>query len=121
MVSPESEKVEGVVAGPVLLNVGGLSKQFPGVKALDDVSLHVRAGEVLALVGENGAGKSTTLRSISGLHRAASGRIAFDGGDITRSSAARIAVSLLWTHFSAIGTVSSQTRVVVEILCAGGR
>ena len=42
-----------------LLEVRGLSKSFPGVKALDNVSLQLRAGEVLAVIGENGAGKSS--------------------------------------------------------------
>lgn len=45
-----------------LLKVEGVSKSFPGVKALSDVHLDLRRGEVLALVGENGAGKSTLMK-----------------------------------------------------------
>lgn len=68
-----------MVAGPVLLNVRGLSKQFPGVKALDDVSLRVRAGEVMALVGENGAGKSTIVKILTGIYKPDAGTIEIAG------------------------------------------
>jgi simple sugar transport system ATP-binding protein len=51
-----------------MLEVKGVSKHFEGVKALNDVSLHLNAGEVLALAGDNGAGKSTLIKVISGVH-----------------------------------------------------
>jgi ribose transport system ATP-binding protein len=51
-----------------LLHVQGVSKSFPGVKALEDMHLDLRAGEVLALVGENGAGKSTLMKVLSGVY-----------------------------------------------------
>ena len=65
-------------AAPLLV-VDGVSKQFPGVIALDDVALDVRAGEILGLMGENGAGKSTLLKILSGAQPPTSGRITFDG------------------------------------------
>jgi simple sugar transport system ATP-binding protein len=52
----------------MMLEVKGVSKHFDGVKALNDVSLHLNAGEVLALAGDNGAGKSTLIKVISGVH-----------------------------------------------------
>jgi inositol transport system ATP-binding protein len=63
----------------LLLDVRGVSKQFPGVKALDGVELRVRFGEVHALLGENGAGKSTLLKILSGALRADCGEAKLDG------------------------------------------
>ena len=64
-----------------ILEMRGITKAFPGVKALDDVSLSVRRGEIHALVGENGAGKSTLMKVLSGVypHGAYSGDIHFLG------------------------------------------
>ena len=56
-----------------------ISKEYPGVKALDNVSISFEKGEVHALVGENGAGKSTFIKSISGAIRPTSGTIEFEG------------------------------------------
>ncbi len=61
-----------------LLEVRGACKRFPGVVALDAVSLHVSAGEVLALVGENGAGKSTLMKILAGLYQPDEGQIFLD-------------------------------------------
>jgi ribose transport system ATP-binding protein len=64
---------------PVLLSVEGIVKRFPGVTALDGVSLELSAGEVVALTGENGSGKSTLSKVIGGLYQADGGRIVIDG------------------------------------------
>jgi ABC-type sugar transport system ATPase subunit len=65
-----------------LLEMKGVSKTFPGVKALDKVDLTVFSGEVIALVGENGAGKSTLMKILSGIHRMDEGEILFEGKPI---------------------------------------
>ncbi len=57
----------------------GISKAFGGTQALKDVQLHVKAGEVLALLGENGAGKSTLMKAIIGLHQPDEGTMTFEG------------------------------------------
>ena len=62
-----------------LLTVKGVSKYFPGVKALENVDLTVHAGEVIALLGANGAGKSTLIKTISGLHTRDAGEIYVEG------------------------------------------
>jgi D-xylose transport system ATP-binding protein len=62
-----------------LLRLRGISKRFGPVQALSDVDLHVRAGEVVALVGDNGAGKSTLIKAVAGVGPADDGEIHFDG------------------------------------------
>ena len=62
-----------------ILEIRNLKKAFEGVMAVDDVSFSVRRGEVHALMGENGAGKSTVIKIISGIHKADSGEVIYDG------------------------------------------
>ncbi len=66
-----------------LLEVTDVRTRYGAIEALKGVSLAVEPGEVVTLIGSNGAGKSTTLRSISGLTPPSSGRVTFDGEDIT--------------------------------------
>lgn len=64
---------------PPILSVSGLSKSFPGVRALHDAKLTLRSGEVTALLGENGAGKSTLVKILTGIYRPDAGEILIDG------------------------------------------
>jgi branched-chain amino acid transport system ATP-binding protein len=73
----------GTAAPAPLLALTGLFVNYGGIQALQDVSLEVRPGEVVTLIGANGAGKSTTLRSISRLIPLRRGRIVYDGRSIT--------------------------------------
>ncbi|MDO4543457.1 MAG: ATP-binding cassette domain-containing protein [Clostridia bacterium] len=70
----------------VLLQMQGISKEFPGVKALDDVSLTVRPGTVHALMGENGAGKSTLMKCLFGIYSKDSGTITLEGKEVNFKS-----------------------------------
>jgi branched-chain amino acid transport system ATP-binding protein len=70
--------------GRALLSVANLHTHYGSIEALKGVSLDVHEGEVVTLIGSNGAGKSTTLRSISGLTPASAGRVTFSGQEITR-------------------------------------
>ncbi|WP_020005225.1 galactose/methyl galactoside ABC transporter ATP-binding protein MglA [Brachyspira innocens] len=70
----------------IVLEMKGISKSFPGVKALDDVKLTVREGEVVALMGENGAGKSTLMKCLFGIYRKDSGEIFLDGKEVNFTS-----------------------------------
>jgi branched-chain amino acid transport system ATP-binding protein len=67
----------------MLLEVNNCSARFGAITALDTVSFGVAPGQIVAIIGANGAGKSTALRTISGLHRPSSGTILFKGEDIT--------------------------------------
>lgn len=74
-----------------LLEVHDLHAAYGAIKALKGISLSVEQGQVVSLIGANGAGKSTTLNTISGLLRPTHGRILFDGKEITNWRADRIA------------------------------
>jgi branched-chain amino acid transport system ATP-binding protein len=74
----------------MLLEVKDIHTHYGAIEALKGVSLDVDEGEVVTLIGSNGAGKSTTLRSISGLTPASSGHVTFGGQDITRVPAHEI-------------------------------
>ena len=69
--------------GAPLLQLTSIRAGYGDFEALFDISLEVRAGEIVTLIGANGAGKTTTLRVISGSVRATSGSVRFDGTDIT--------------------------------------
>jgi branched-chain amino acid transport system ATP-binding protein len=74
-----------------LLAIRDLSAAYGNVLALKGVDLNVSAGEIVALIGANGAGKSTLMMTVFGKPRARSGRIEFDGQDITRFSTHQVA------------------------------
>lgn len=77
-----------------ILEMLNISKEFPGVKALQNVTIQIKAGEVHGLVGENGAGKSTIMKILAGLYSNDGGQILFDGEDITKKLNARTAEHL---------------------------
>ena len=68
-----------------LLTVHDISKQFGGTQALDHVSLHLNAGEIVALLGENGAGKSTLIKILASVYTLDDGSVSFRGSDASRS------------------------------------
>jgi len=75
--------VNGASAPVGSLRVTHVSKSFGGVRAIDDLSFDVRQGIVHSIIGPNGAGKTTLVNLLTGVYRPASGRIAFDGRDLT--------------------------------------
>ncbi|MGI6004811.1 MAG: sugar ABC transporter ATP-binding protein [Christensenellales bacterium] len=72
-----------------LFRMEGISKSFPGVKALDNVSFSVNEGEIHGLVGENGAGKSTLMKIMSGVYRADEGKIFIDNEEVVIDNVAK--------------------------------
>lgn len=69
--------------GEYLLEMKEICKEFPGVKALDHVSISVRPGSIHSLMGENGAGKSTLMKCLFGIYKADSGTILFEGNKVS--------------------------------------
>lgn len=104
----------------VLLDVRAISKRFGDRTVLSDMSMQVRAGEVVAFLGANGSGKSTTLRAVNGLIEADSGDITIAGVRLNEASAQRRAEArrTAATVFQKIYLV--QRRTVLQNVCAGG-
>ncbi|NUS58891.1 MAG: ABC transporter ATP-binding protein [Streptomycetaceae bacterium] len=88
------DAADGQAEAPPVLAVAGLGKVFHSrrnrVVALDDVSLELRRGETLGVVGESGSGKSTLVRTLVGIHAPTSGRILFEGRDLTKPGRAEL-------------------------------
>ena len=88
-----------------VIQIRGISKSFPGVQALDDVSLAVNAGEVHMLLGQNGAGKSTLIKVLCGAHSPDSGEFLIDGKPVVIRSAAdarRLGIAVIFQEFSLV-------------------
>lgn len=93
----------------VLLSVQNVSKNYVGIKALDDVSIDFRKGEVHALVGENGAGKSTLIKIISGAEVLDSGQLVFDNQVYTKMTphiAQNIGIATIYQEFNLFPTLT---------------
>ena len=73
-----------------MLEVKNLNVAYGAIRALRDVSLTVRDGEIVSLIGANGAGKTTTLHTITGLKKAVSGSVIYDGRDLLKTEGSRI-------------------------------
>ncbi|HEV7964834.1 MAG TPA: sugar ABC transporter ATP-binding protein [Actinoplanes sp.] len=92
-----------------LLEVAGVSKTFPGVRALDDVSFTLAPGEVHALVGENGAGKSTLIKVLTGVYQPDGGELRYQGAPVrfdTPMAAQRSGISTIYQEVNLIPLMS---------------
>ena len=101
----------------ILLTLDHISKQYPGVLALDDVSLELIRGETHAIMGENGAGKSTLIKTLSGAISPTSGSITFEGktySAMTPHLSGELGISVIYQEFNLMDTLS-----VAENLYAG--
>lgn len=100
----------------MLLKLDGITKQFPGVKALDNVHLEVLKGEVHALVGENGAGKSTLMKIISGAYKKDVGTIEFEGKVIehmTPKASVNGGISVIYQELTYMPTMSIAENIFI--------
>jgi len=93
----------------IILSVKDVNKSFPGVKALDDVSLECSSGSVHGIIGENGAGKSTLIKILSGVYKKDSGTIVFDGEVIEHNTpiqAIKRGLSIIYQEFNLVSTLT---------------
>ncbi|MBQ7500956.1 MAG: sugar ABC transporter ATP-binding protein [Clostridia bacterium] len=87
-----------------ILELRGITKIFPGVKALDNVHFSLKEGEIHALMGENGAGKSTFIKVITGVHQAEEGEIFINGEKVsikTPKDAQKLSIAAIYQHGTA--------------------
>lgn len=99
---------------PPLLSMSGITKSFPGVRALDGVDLDVQAGEVHCLLGQNGAGKSTLIKVLAGAHQPDDGTINWRGEPVTLRSpiaAMRLGIATIYQELDLVEGLSVAENV----------
>jgi ribose transport system ATP-binding protein len=108
-----------------LLSIKDVSKEFPGVKALDRVSLEVTGGVVHGIVGENGAGKSTLMKILSGVYEKDSGEVVFEGrtiDTITPLESMRMGLAIIYQELNLVNTMTVGENVFLGRFSeSGGR
>lgn len=99
---------------PPLLRMSGITKSFPGVRALDGVELEVRAGDVHCVLGQNGAGKSTLIKILAGAHQPDGGRITWRGEEVSPGSpiaAMRLGIATIYQELDLVEGLSVAENV----------
>src|SRR5258708_8371250 len=97
------------MTAPPLLTMEGIIKTFPGVRALEDVNLRVESGEIHALIGKNGEGKTTLIRSLGGVYQPDEGRILIAGQEVklaTPQAAIAEGIAIVHQELSLVPTLS---------------
>lgn len=109
---------------PTLLELGGITKTFPGVIANDSIDLVVQAGEIHALLGENGAGKSTLVKIIYAYYTADSGSMKWNGEDVKIASPAQareMGIEMVFQHFSLFDAMTVRENIELVVPKTQGR
>ncbi|BAD41326.1 D-allose ABC transporter ATP-binding protein AlsA [Symbiobacterium thermophilum] len=99
-----------------LVRMDHITKTFPGVRALSDITFDIRPGEVHVLLGENGAGKSTLMKILSGAYEPTSGTITVDGRAyprLTPALSAKLGISIIYQELSVINELSIEENIFV--------
>ena len=102
--------------GDLLVEMNGISKDFPGVHALRDCRFDLRRGEVHALVGENGAGKSTLMKILAGVYRMDAGRIRVKGVEVdipTPRAAQQLGISIIHQELSLMPNLTAAQNIFI--------
>lgn len=107
-----------------MLELKGITKQFPGVLALDKVSIDLHEGEVLGLVGENGAGKSTLIKILAGDYTKDAGRIVMNGETVdfhSPSDSQNMGIRVIYQELNTLDTLSVAENIFVGALPVTGK
>src|SRR5271155_5736032 len=102
------------MAATALLEMRGISKGFPGVKALDNVILKIGRGEVVAICGENGAGKSTLMKILGGVYQPDAGEIFIDGQPVKIhgvNDSIRLGIAFIHQELNVLGNLDVAANV----------
>ncbi|WP_026789616.1 ATP-binding cassette domain-containing protein [Pleomorphomonas oryzae] len=117
------DPVTGVSETPVVV-LSGVNRSFGPTRALDDLSLTVRRGEILGIIGRSGAGKSTLIRCLNGLERPDSGRIEIEGRNIVGLSEGELQpirrkIGMIFQHFNLMSAKTVLDNVALPLKIAG--
>lgn len=109
----------------VLVRTAGITKEFASVRVLDNISIDIRQGEILGLIGENGAGKSTFIKILSGIYTPTCGSVEFAGEKVEirdARDAKRIGISLIPQEFNLVETLNVYENIFLgdELQLASG-
>lgn len=107
-----------------ILNIKGITKEFPGVKALDNVSIQVERGTIHGLVGENGAGKSTLIKILAGIYQPNAGEVILDGKThhfLAPVEARRAGISVVHQEIKLAETLSVAENMFLGNLMMNGK
>ena len=100
-----------------LLEIKGIVKEFPGVKAVNNVSLNIKSQSIHGLVGENGAGKSTLMKILMGIHKSDKGKILFKGQEVSINSpsdALDIGISMIHQELASIRDMTVSENIFLK-------
>ena len=110
--------MEGTAGRPVVVELSGIRKQFPGVLANDDISLQICQGEIFAILGENGAGKTTLMNILFGLYRPDEGEIRIRGEKVEFNSprdATALRIGMVHQHFKLVENYTVTQNIILGL------
>ena len=106
------------MAEDFVIEMLNITKEFPGIKANDDITLQLRRGEIHALLGENGAGKSTLMSVLFGLYQPEKGVIKKDGKEVRikdPNDANRLGIGMVHQHFKLVECFSVLDNIILGV------
>jgi simple sugar transport system ATP-binding protein len=112
------QKGDTIVAQDYVIEMLHITKEFPGIKANDDITLQLRRGEIHALLGENGAGKSTLMSVLFGLYQPEQGTIKKDGKEVRikdPNDANRLGIGMVHQHFKLVECFSVLDNIILGV------